>query len=161
MAVDELLLPTLTALAGVMKSVVESANSGATWRGATMQHLVGTVSISSLLNKDWVEHKTIIEPLKRLKISRDKRAVLISKDWSLSQRLYQLQLVTYLAISFASAESSLRGCFVKMAANSSTTGSVQWHYQRQEACETARFQFPQSSVSYLSWHCQVNMQLPA
>lgn len=67
MAVDELLLPNLTALEGVMKSVVESAISG-----ATMQHLVGMVTISSLLNKDWVEHKTIIEPLTHLKISWDK-----------------------------------------------------------------------------------------
>lgn len=154
LAVVELLLPTLTALAGVMKSL----ESGATWRRTTMQDLVGTVVITSLLNKDWVEHKTIIEPLTRLEISRDKWAVLISKDWSLSQRLYQLWLVTYLAISFASAKSSLSGCFVEMAANSSTTGSVQWHYQRQDACETTCFQFPQSLVS---WQHQVNMQLPA
>lgn len=72
MAVDELLLPTLTVLAGVMISVVESARSGALGRGARMQDLVGTVTISSPLNKDWVEHKTIIEPLTCLKISWDK-----------------------------------------------------------------------------------------
>lgn len=144
-----------------MISVVESDSSEAMWQGATMQDLVGTVTISSPLNKDWAEHKTIIEPLTRLKISRDKWDALISKDWSLSQRLYQLQLVTYLPISFASAESSLSGCFVEMAVNSSTTGSVQWPYQRQEACETVCFQFPQSSVSYLSWERRVNTQFPA
>lgn len=34
-----------------------------------MQDLVGTVANLSLLNKDWAEHKTIIEPLTRLGIN--------------------------------------------------------------------------------------------